>query len=238
MEDRLTHAEGRLAQVVGGDLQLRRVVLDPGQQVQALERAGDRAVPLLDVVDHPRQPLGDVREGVHQRVAEQAEEPEEDEQGDREHRPDGGRASEPVPLEEGDRRVEHERHEGGDHHPQDELAEAPEEAVAEPGQDDDGINGQDGPNRDPAGGEPAEEAAGHRRRRWWLVQRLRLGACVFVDSLSMSGRPRGEGDGQIPSSTPPAFFGAPGRIRTCDPRFRKPTLYPLSYGSNCLLYHS
>jgi hypothetical protein len=24
-------------------------------------------------------------------------------------------------------------------------------------------------------------------------------------------------------------FGAPGRIRTCDARFRKPTLYPLSY---------
>ena len=23
--------------------------------------------------------------------------------------------------------------------------------------------------------------------------------------------------------------GAPGRIRTCDARFRKPTLYPLSY---------
>ena len=27
------------------------------------------------------------------------------------------------------------------------------------------------------------------------------------------------------------FRGAPGRIRTCDARFRKPTLYPLSYGS-------
>jgi hypothetical protein len=26
-----------------------------------------------------------------------------------------------------------------------------------------------------------------------------------------------------------AGFGAPGRIRTCDARFRKPTLYPLSY---------
>jgi len=24
--------------------------------------------------------------------------------------------------------------------------------------------------------------------------------------------------------------GAPGRIRTCDPRIRSPTLYPLSYG--------
>jgi hypothetical protein len=29
-------------------------------------------------------------------------------------------------------------------------------------------------------------------------------------------------------------FGAPGRIRTCDARFRKPTLYPLSYGGGIL----
>ena len=28
--------------------------------------------------------------------------------------------------------------------------------------------------------------------------------------------------------------GAPGRIRTCDARFRKPTLYPLSYGSSAV----
>ncbi len=27
------------------------------------------------------------------------------------------------------------------------------------------------------------------------------------------------------------LYGAPGRIRTCDTRFRKPMLYPLSYGS-------
>ena len=26
-------------------------------------------------------------------------------------------------------------------------------------------------------------------------------------------------------------FRGPGRIRTCDARFRKPTLYPLSYGA-------
>ncbi len=25
-------------------------------------------------------------------------------------------------------------------------------------------------------------------------------------------------------------YGAPGRIRTCDPRIRNPVLYPLSYG--------
>ncbi len=30
--------------------------------------------------------------------------------------------------------------------------------------------------------------------------------------------------------TAPPADGAPGRIRTCDARFRKPTLYPLSYG--------
>jgi hypothetical protein len=29
---------------------------------------------------------------------------------------------------------------------------------------------------------------------------------------------------------PHRFPGAPGRTRTCDARFRKPTLYPLSYG--------
>ena len=28
----------------------------------------------------------------------------------------------------------------------------------------------------------------------------------------------------------------PGRIRTCDARFRKPTLYPLSYGADVLRF--
>jgi hypothetical protein len=32
------------------------------------------------------------------------------------------------------------------------------------------------------------------------------------------------------------FDGAPGRIRTCDARFRKPTLYPLSYGGRTAGY--
>ena len=35
-------------------------------------------------------------------------------------------------------------------------------------------------------------------------------------------------DQAIRPSQPP-IPGAPGRIRTCDARFRKPTLYPLSY---------
>src|SRR3954469_14320361 len=32
-------------------------------------------------------------------------------------------------------------------------------------------------------------------------------------------------------SLPCTFFGGPGRIRTCGTRFRKPLLYPLSYGA-------
>jgi hypothetical protein len=30
----------------------------------------------------------------------------------------------------------------------------------------------------------------------------------------------------------PMSIGAPGRIRTCNPRLRRPVLYPLSYGRN------
>ena len=36
---------------------------------------------------------------------------------------------------------------------------------------------------------------------------------------------------QLDALVRPVLPGAPGRIRTCDARFRKPTLYPLSYGS-------
>ena len=37
-------------------------------------------------------------------------------------------------------------------------------------------------------------------------------------------------------STVALVVGAPGRIRTCDARFRKPMLYPLSYeGLSCIL---
>jgi hypothetical protein len=32
----------------------------------------------------------------------------------------------------------------------------------------------------------------------------------------------------------PCNVGAPGMIRTCDARFRKPTLYPLSYGGRII----
>ena len=48
-------------------------------------------------------------------------------------------------------------------------------------------------------------------------------------------------DGQPSDLAPPGnqpqlayqgFRSAPGRTRTCDARFRKPTLYPLSYGSS------
>ena len=41
-------------------------------------------------------------------------------------------------------------------------------------------------------------------------------------------------DGQLVSATAESgvihLVGAPSRIRTCDTRFRKPLLYPLSYG--------
>ena len=34
------------------------------------------------------------------------------------------------------------------------------------------------------------------------------------------------------------FSGAPGRDRTCDLRFRKPLLYPLSYGGGSSAWSS
>ena|GEM_PF-4239408 len=34
---------------------------------------------------------------------------------------------------------------------------------------------------------------------------------------------------------PAVLSGAPGMIRTCDTWFRKPVLYPLSYGGVCVL---
>jgi hypothetical protein len=33
----------------------------------------------------------------------------------------------------------------------------------------------------------------------------------------------------VKGALPWSVVGAPGRIRTCDTRFRKPMLYPLSY---------
>ena len=50
-------------------------------------------------------------------------------------------------------------------------------------------------------------------------------SCLFrchlglIVALSDNGKP----------PFPGAFFGAPGRIRTCDPRIRSPLLCPLSY---------
>ena len=35
-----------------------------------------------------------------------------------------------------------------------------------------------------------------------------------------------------PTARIPATCGDPGRTRTCDTRFRKPVLYPLSYGAD------
>jgi hypothetical protein len=36
----------------------------------------------------------------------------------------------------------------------------------------------------------------------------------------------------------PSIATTPGRIRTCDPRFRKPMLYPLSYGGEKFVFAS
>jgi hypothetical protein len=59
-----------------------------------------------------------------------------------------------------------------------------------------------------------------------------------VQVVALCGHPRTTG-GVIPCVAWPNLTsyrlsfalerGAPGRIRTCDARFRKPTLYPLSY---------
>ena len=42
--------------------------------------------------------------------------------------------------------------------------------------------------------------------------------------------PSGAGASTVPTPPVSHLLGAPGRTRTCDARFRKPTLYPLSYG--------
>ena len=42
----------------------------------------------------------------------------------------------------------------------------------------------------------------------------------------------------VPSILAHNQIGAPGRNRTCDARFRKPTLYPLSYGGSRWANHS
>ena len=42
--------------------------------------------------------------------------------------------------------------------------------------------------------------------------------------LSPDGLPEVPQDGESPGQS-----GGPGRIRTCDPRFRRAVLYPLSY---------
>ncbi len=47
--------------------------------------------------------------------------------------------------------------------------------------------------------------------------------------VSNHGGRRGRSGGGGPRRGPDGFSGAPGRIRTCDTRFRKPVLYPLSY---------
>jgi hypothetical protein len=125
-------AEGRLGQVLGRRLQFGRVLLHPRQEMEFLEGVGQPAVTLLDLVDHGGQPPGHVGEGVHQRVAEQSEEPQKDEQ--RHHHDDAHRAPPPeaVALEEVDGRIEHQGDEGGDQDPQDHLPQPTEQPVRAP----------------------------------------------------------------------------------------------------------
>ena len=47
---------------------------------------------------------------------------------------------------------------------------------------------------------------------------------------------RGGGTGDVAAQVARGgLVGAPGRTRTCDARFRKPTLYPLSYGGSLVV---
>ena len=57
-----------------------------------------------------------------------------------------------------------------------------------------------------------------------------MAGCVTVLIAELIARRvlNAKGERDVPSPTC-AFGGAPGRIRTCDTRFRKPVLYPLSY---------
>ena len=143
--DRLAPSdEGRLAQVVGRLLQLGGVLLDPGEQCEPLEGVGQPAVAPLDLVDHRGQRLGHLGQRVHQWVAEESEQPGEDQHGRGQHHADGGPPAEAVPLEEVHRRIEHQGDEGGDEYPQDHLAQATEQPVQHPGDDDHGVDGQDG----------------------------------------------------------------------------------------------
>ena len=144
-------AQGRLAQVLGRRLQLGGVLLHPGQQMEALEGVGQPAVALLDLADHGRQALGHVGQRVDQRVAEQAQQPGEEQGGRGEDQPDGRTPAEAVALEEVDRRVEHQGDEGGDQDPEDDLAQPADEAVEDPGGDDHGVDGQDGAEGDALG---------------------------------------------------------------------------------------
>jgi hypothetical protein len=71
-----------------------------------------------------------------------------------------------------------------------------------------------------------------------------LGAVNFARMLQLSIQTNGYPEGPPPHSQllstkeGSAFFGAPGTIRTCDTRFRKPLLYPLSYGGQERAVHS
>ena len=54
---------------------------------------------------------------------------------------------------------------------------------------------------------------------------------TLVAPLVPPGR-RHPADAGVNSALTCTFVGGPGRIRTCGTRFRKPLLYPLSYGAH------
>jgi hypothetical protein len=56
-----------------------------------------------------------------------------------------------------------------------------------------------------------------------------VGKAFSRDASTMARSESGEDYSSEPPR-PPFPVGAPGRTRTCDTRFRKPLLYPLSYG--------
>ncbi len=223
-EDRLAEVgpdrERRLPETVGERLQLGCVLLDPGEEAEALELVREPAVALLHLVDHRRQSLGDMGQRIDQRVSEQAEQPEEQRDGADEHDAHRAAPSEPAALQEDHRRIEHGGDESGDEDPEDHLAEASDEPVEHPGRDHHRVDREDGAQRDAprrgGGEEPfAPRCVGPDRGPGPVDRRL-------VDSVVAVGGAGSVGDpgfaryrtavGRGIRSRPLAHVGLPGAV--------------------------